>query len=51
MPTKIEKNGFETDIGDRVFSLCELNKRPSHISDFEIALRNPIQGREDKTSK
>jgi len=46
-----KKIGFETSISDRVFSLCDLNKRPDNLSDFEILLRNQIQGREDKSSK
>lgn len=51
VPSKIGKSGFETNIGDRVFSLCELNKRPDYVSEFETLLRNPIQGRENKSSK
>jgi DnaJ-class molecular chaperone len=43
-----KKSGFETSIGDRVFSLSDLNKRPGNLSDFELLLRNPIQGREEK---
>ena len=36
-------------LGDRVFSLSKLNKRPGYSSDFEIELRNSSQGRIDKT--
>ena len=44
------KSKFETNIlGDRIFSLSKLNKRPGYSSDFEIELRKSRQGREDKS--
>ena len=44
------KSKFETNtLGDRIFSLSELNKRPGYSSDFEIELRKSHQGREDKS--
>jgi hypothetical protein len=46
-----KKNNFETNIGDRVFSLSELNKRPGYSHDFDGELRKPLQGREDKSSE
>jgi hypothetical protein len=39
----------ETNIGDRIFSLSELNQRPGYSSDFEASLRKPQQGREEKS--
>jgi len=48
----LRKNKFENNsIGDRVFSMSHLNKRPGYSSDFEIELRKPLQGREDKSTK
>ena len=44
------KNGSNT-LGDRIFSLSELNKRPGFSSDFEIELRKPQQGRIDKSDE
>lgn len=46
-----KKNNFDTNIGDRVFSLSNFNKRPGFSSDFEAELRKPLQGREDKSSQ
>lgn len=46
-----KKMGFETNIGDRVFSMSNFNKRPGFSSDFESELRKPLQGREDKSSQ
>jgi hypothetical protein len=46
-----KKMGFETNIGDRVFSMSNFNKRPGFSSDFESELRKPMQGREDKSSQ
>jgi DnaJ-class molecular chaperone len=46
-----KKTNFETNIGDRVFSLSNYNKRPGFSSDFEAELRKPLQGREDKSSQ
>lgn len=43
------KISLETNIGDRIFSLSDFNKRPGYSSDFEASLRRPQQGREDKT--
>jgi hypothetical protein len=45
-----KKNNFETNIGDRVFSLNTLNNRHGFSYDCETNLRNPLQGRQDKTS-
>lgn len=46
------RNRFENNsIGDRVFSMSHLNKRPGYSSDFEIDLRKQLQGREDKSTK
>jgi hypothetical protein len=42
------KNGSNI-LGDRIFSLSELNKRPGFSSDFEIELRKQQQGRTDKS--
>jgi len=48
----LRRNRFENNsIGDRVFSMSHLNKRPGYSSDFEIELRKPLQGREDKSTK
>jgi DnaJ-class molecular chaperone len=44
--TRFENNS----IGDRVFSMSYLNKRPGYSSDFEIEIRKPLQGREDKST-
>lgn len=44
------KNGSNA-LGDRIFSLSELNKRPGFSSDFEIELRKPQQGRIDKSEE
>jgi DnaJ-class molecular chaperone len=47
----LRRNRFENNsIGDRVFSMSYLNKRPGYSSDFEIEIRKPLQGREDKTT-
>jgi DnaJ-class molecular chaperone len=46
-----KKNNFDTNIGNRVFSLTEMNKRPGYSSEFEANLRKPHQGREDKTNQ
>jgi len=47
----LRRNKFENNsIGDRVFSMSHFNKRPGYSSDFEIELRKPLQGREDKTT-
>ena len=47
----LRRNRFENNsIGDRVFSMSHLNKRPGYSSDFEIEIRKPLQGREDKTT-
>jgi DnaJ-class molecular chaperone len=47
----LRRNRFENNsIGDRVFSMSHLNKRPGYSSDFEIELRKPLQGREDKST-
>lgn len=46
-----KKSRFETNIGDRIFSLSELNKRPNYSSEFEASLRKPQQGREDKSTE
>ena len=47
----LRRNKFENNsIGDRVFSMSHLNKRPGYSSDFEIELRKPLQGREDKST-
>lgn len=46
-----KKNNFETNIGNRIFSLSELNKRPGYSHDFDGELRKPLQGREDKSSQ
>lgn len=46
-----KKNNFDTNIGNRVFSLSNLNKRPGFSTDFETELRKPLQGREDKTEQ
>lgn len=40
---RIDSNLFS----DRIFGMTEFNKKPLHPSDYE--LRNPMQGREDKT--
>jgi DnaJ-class molecular chaperone len=46
----LRRNRFENNsIGDRVFSMSHINKRPGYSSDFEIELRKPLQGREDKS--
>lgn len=48
----LRRNRFENNtIGDRVFSMSHINKRPGYSSDFEIELRKPLQGREDKSTK
>lgn len=49
--TSVKKNKLDLNIGDRVFSLCDLNKRPGFSSDFEAELRKPQQGREDKSNQ
>lgn len=41
---------FETNIGDRVFSLSDMNKRPGFSHEFEASLRKPQQGREDRSN-
>jgi len=47
----LRRNRFENNsIGDRVFSMSHLNKRPGYSTDFEIELRKPLQGREDKST-
>jgi hypothetical protein len=46
-----KKNNFETNIGDRIFSLSNFNKRPGFSTDFEAELRKPLQGREDKSNQ
>ncbi len=47
----LRRNKFENNsIGDRVFSMSHLNKRPGYSSDFEIEIRKPLQGREDKST-
>lgn len=46
-----KNNQFETNIGERVFSLCSINKRPGFSFDFESELRKPFQSREDKTNE
>ncbi len=38
-------------IGDRVFSMAVMNKRPGYSSDFEAEIRKPQQGRPDKSSQ
>lgn len=45
------KNKNENNIiGNRIFSLKDLNKRPNFSSDFESKLRKPHQGRIDKNN-
>ncbi len=46
-----KKNNFETNIGDRVFSLSNIHQRPGYSPDFESEIRKPLQGREDKSSQ
>ena len=46
-----KKNNFDTNIGDRVFSLSDINKRPGFSADFESDIRKPMQGREDKSAQ
>jgi hypothetical protein len=46
-----KKNNFDRNIGDRVFSLSNINQRPGFSSDFEAELRKPLQGREDKSTQ
>jgi hypothetical protein len=52
---KIDNNDkkikYDTNIGDRVFSLSDMNKRPGFSSESEVFLRMPSQGRENKTNK
>jgi hypothetical protein len=44
-----KKNNNETNIiGDRIFSLSNLNKKPGYSTNDEIDLRKPLQGRVDK---
>jgi len=47
------KNGStgSNALGDRIFSLSELNKRPGFSTDFEIELRKKQQGRIDKSDE
>lgn len=48
----LKRNKFENNsIGDRIFSMSQFNKRPGYSTDFEIELRKPLQGREDKSTK
>jgi hypothetical protein len=45
-----DKKNTETNvIGDRIFSLSNLNKKPGYSTNDEIYLRKPLQGRVDKT--
>ena len=44
-----KKDNFDTNIGDRVFSLNALNKRHGFSYDCETDLRKPLQGRTDKS--
>ena len=46
---KKENNKTSGTLGDRIFSLSSLNKMPGYSHDYEIELRKPLQGREDKT--
>lgn len=46
-----KKNNFDRNIGDRIFSLSNINQRPGFSSDFEAELRKPLQGREDKSTQ
>ena len=47
------KNGSfgSNTLGDRIFSLSDLNKRPGYSTDFEIELRKKQQGRVDKSDE
>ena len=46
---KNKKNNNEPNIiGDRIFSLSNLNKKPGYSTNDEIDLRKPLQGRIDK---
>ena len=42
-----EKNELN-NIGDRIFSLSSLNKKPGYSTNDEINLRRPLQGRVEK---
>jgi len=44
-----KKNNETNIIGDRIFSLSNLNKKPGYSTNDEIYLRKPLQGRVDKT--
>lgn len=45
-----DKKNTETNIiGNRIFSLSNLNKKPGYSTNDEIYLRKPLQGRVDKT--
>jgi len=46
-----KKTNFDTNIGDRIFSLSDINKRPGFSADFESDIRKPLQGREDKSAQ
>ena len=49
---KNKKNNNETNIiGDRIFSLSNLNKKPGYSTNDEINLRKPLQGRVDKMTE
>jgi len=45
-----KKNNEINIIGDRIFSLSNLNKKPGYSTNDEIYLRKPLQGRIDKTT-
>jgi len=49
---KNKKNNNEINIiGDRIFSLSNLNKKPGYSTNDEINLRKPLQGRVDKMTE
>jgi hypothetical protein len=45
---KIDKKTDNNIIGDRIFSLSNLQKKPGYSTNDEIFLRNPSQGRVEK---
>jgi hypothetical protein len=45
---KLDKKTDNNIIGDRIFSLSNLQKKPGYSTNDEIFLRNPSQGRVEK---
>jgi len=47
LTANVKKNELN-NIGDRIFSLSSLNKKPGYSTNDEINLRKPLQGRVEK---